>query len=88
MSLNKPRKRLGEKPEIIYLSEIDKQMSLNDDNFIEKDSKSLNKQYLKVKSNDYKKYNEMMKEVNSGKLKWAFYAIDNNHYYHFFSKLK
>jgi len=84
MSLNKPRKRLGDKPEIIYLSEIDRQMSLNEKGV----SKNLTNQYVKVKSDDHKKYNEMMKEVNSGKLKWAFYAIDNNNYYHFFNKIK
>lgn len=43
---------------------------------------------IKVRVGDHAKYNEMMKKVNSGELKWSFYAIDNDKYYYYFEKLK
>lgn len=88
MGLNKGKKREGAKPEIIYLSELDRISANEDKTSNRKEVKNVGSHFIKVKSDDYKKYNEMIKEVNSGKVKWSFYAIDGDKTYHFFDKIK
>lgn len=51
-------------------------------------SKGENK-YIKISALTYKKDYEAIKEdVAKGKIKWAFYCLDNDKGYHYYLKIK